>query len=123
MARCRVLVVDDQYDIREMLGEFLTGAGFHVALAADAAAARQAIARGSFDVAVVDAVLRGGEQGLDVARELAGLGMPVVMMTGHFAALRQLRMLNMPTLCKPFRLAELRRLVDGARFVEAALEA
>jgi two-component system, OmpR family, phosphate regulon response regulator OmpR len=115
MTRSRVLIVDDEDGIRDMLREFLTGAGFRVALAADAAAARQAIAGGWFDAAVVDAVLPGGGQGLDIARELARRGVPVVMMTGNPVALRQLRMLSIPALRKPFRLAELLRLVEGAR--------
>jgi len=118
MAPCRVLVVDDQEDIRAMLLEFLSGVGFRAAAAADAAAARRAAARERFDVAVIDAVLR-GEPGLDLAREFAGQGVAVVMMSGHFAALAQLRALGIPALGKPFRLAELRRAILAARAAEA----
>jgi DNA-binding response OmpR family regulator len=118
MAPCRVLVVDDQDDIRAMLLEFLAGPGFRAAGAADAAAARRAAARDGCDVAVIEAVLRDGP-GLDLARDLAAKGVAVVMMTGHFAALAQLRALGVPTLGKPFRLADFLRAVTAARTADA----
>jgi two-component system OmpR family response regulator len=118
MAPCRVLVVDDQDEIRAMLLEFLAGAGFRAEAAADAASARRAAARERFDVAVIEAMLR-DEPGLDLARELAAEGVAVVMMTGHFAVLAQLRALGVPTLGKPFRLAEFLGAILAARSAHA----
>jgi two-component system phosphate regulon response regulator OmpR len=65
----RVLVVDDDPAIREMLVDYLGGHGFEVEAAADGAAAREAVAARTPDVALLDVGLP-GEDGLSLARFL-----------------------------------------------------
>lgn len=64
-----LLVVDDEPELRGLLGEYFGRHGFDVQLAEDAAAARQLLALGVPDVAILD-VNMPGENGLSLARWL-----------------------------------------------------
>ena len=66
-AEGRVLVVDDDPDVRAMIAEYLRGHGCAVAEAADGDAMRAEIARAVPDVVLLDLNLR-GENGLTLAR-------------------------------------------------------
>jgi two-component system phosphate regulon response regulator OmpR len=69
MRAARVLVVDDDPAIREMLHEYLGANGFDVEAVGDGAAARAAVAREMPDVVLLDVGLP-GEDGLSLARWL-----------------------------------------------------
>ena len=57
-ARCRrLLVVDDDPGVRELLSEVLTGAGYQVETAFDSDDAMDRVAAGNYDGLVVDVVL------------------------------------------------------------------
>ncbi len=64
-----VLVVDDDLQIRDLLGRYLVGNGFRVTTAADAANARAAMRGLAFDLVILD-VMMPGEDGLTLARSL-----------------------------------------------------
>src|SRR3712207_9437788 len=64
-----LLVVDDDARLRALLQRFLSEQGFRVSVAADAAAARAALASVSFDLLVLD-VMMPGESGLELAEAL-----------------------------------------------------
>jgi CheY-like chemotaxis protein len=69
----RVLVVDDEDDIRSMLGIVLSGEGWEVEEAADGREALLRCAAGPYDLVVLD--LRMPElSGIDVARRLVADG-------------------------------------------------
>ena len=78
----RLLVVDDEPELRELLGEYFGRHGWAVRLAEDAAAARRLLAQAPTDIVVLD-VHMPGEDGLSLARWLrerhAGVG--IVMLT------------------------------------------
>jgi two-component system phosphate regulon response regulator OmpR len=81
MTRPRLLVVDDEATLREMLADYLGGQGFDVATVADGAAMRAEVARQRPDLAILDVNLV-GESGHDLARELAGhRGIGILMLT------------------------------------------
>jgi len=65
----RVLIVDDDADVRGMIAEYLAGHGYEIAQAADGQQMRQALARQVPDVVLLDLNL-GGEDGLSLARYL-----------------------------------------------------
>lgn len=65
----RILVVDDESRIREVVQYALAKEGFQVTTAADAAAALEAAKATTFDLIVLDVMLPDGS-GLDVCREL-----------------------------------------------------
>ncbi len=86
-AQRHLLVVDDDDRIRELLKEYLTGKGFRVSAAADAAAARRLLASLRFDLLVLD-VMMPGEDGFSLTRWLrarpgaAGVA-PVIILTAR----------------------------------------
>jgi two-component system phosphate regulon response regulator OmpR len=65
----RILIVDDDGDIRQSIGEYLSGHGYEVALAENGEAMRKAIAQALPDVVLLDLRLP-GEDGLSLARWL-----------------------------------------------------
>lgn len=80
-AKPRVLVVDDEPEVREMVEEYLNGHGFAVAVAADAAEARRLLADGPFDLALLDVTMP-GEDGLSLARHVREAhGCGIIMLT------------------------------------------
>jgi two-component system phosphate regulon response regulator OmpR len=81
-----LLVVDDDARLRGLLQRFLAEQGFRVSAAADAAAARSALAAMEFDLVVLD-VMMPGESGLELAEALRreGNNVPVLMLTARGA--------------------------------------
>jgi two-component system phosphate regulon response regulator OmpR len=79
-----ILVVDDDARLRGLLQRFLAEQGHRVAVAADAPAARAALAAMAFDLLVVD-VMMPGETGLELVESLrrAGNDTPVLMLTAR----------------------------------------
>lgn len=65
----RVLVVDDDHDIRELVGQKLRLAGFEVVTVTDGAAALEAAGSSTFDLVVLDVAMP-GLSGIDVCRLL-----------------------------------------------------
>lgn len=78
-SRSRILVVDDDEDLRELLVRYLTDNGYDVAGAGDAAAAKRYLAAQAVDLLLLDVMLP-GEDGLSLARELGGRGGPSIIM-------------------------------------------
>lgn len=69
MSSARILVVDDDADVRQMLVDYLGTHGYEVAVASDGAQMRAALARQVPDVVLLDVGLP-GEDGLTLARYL-----------------------------------------------------
>jgi two-component system, NtrC family, nitrogen regulation response regulator NtrX len=85
MASSRILIVDDEPDIRELIGDILTDEGHDVLSAADAAAAREERAQHQPDLILLD-VWMPGTDGISLLREWRdadALDCPVVMISGH----------------------------------------
>ncbi len=77
----RILVVDDDEEIRTLLSDFLEQHGFAVTAVADGASMDRAIATQAFDIAVLD-VMMPGEDGLSILRRLAARGgLPIIMLS------------------------------------------
>jgi two-component system phosphate regulon response regulator OmpR len=81
-APARLLLVDDDERLRELLRRYLDGQGFVVKAVADGTQLQQALARGHYDLVVLDLMLP-GENGLEICRRLRGQGdtTPIVMLT------------------------------------------
>jgi len=76
-----ILVVDDDPELRTLIGGFLREHGYRVDEVSDTAAMRDAIARRRPDLIVLD-VMMPGEDGLAAARRLASeSGPPVIMLS------------------------------------------
>ena len=78
----RILVVDDDERLRDLLRRYLTEQGFNVFVAADATAMNKLWMRERFDLLVLDLMLP-GEDGLTICRRLRGSGdkTPIIMLT------------------------------------------
>jgi two-component system OmpR family response regulator len=76
----RILVVDDDPGIREVLCDYLVQHGYDAAGAASAAEMDRAIAARAPDLIVLDLMMP-GEDGLSVCRRLSGKGPPIVMLS------------------------------------------
>jgi two-component system OmpR family response regulator len=75
----RILMVDDDPGIRDVVSDFLTRHGFVVETAADARAMERALAASPVDLVVLDIMLP-GEDGLAICRRIAGADGPAIIM-------------------------------------------
>ena len=85
MAAKRILVVDDEIGIRELLSEILYDEGYHVTVAANAAEAREFRNRQAPDLVLLD-IWMPDTDGVTLLKEWVAEGlltMPVIMMSGH----------------------------------------
>ena len=82
IAKSRILVVDDDLRLRDLLNRYLSEQGFSVHVAQDAAAMDKLLARERFDLIVLDLMMP-GEDGLSVCRRLRGAKdtIPIIMLT------------------------------------------
>jgi two-component system response regulator MprA len=106
-----VLVVDDDYAIREALDRSLRANGYDVELAKDGTEAIRAIEGAPFDAVVLD-VLMPGRNGIEVCRSLrtAGNRVPILILTARDAVPDRVAGLEAGAddyLVKPFALEEL----------------
>jgi DNA-binding response OmpR family regulator len=69
MPPARILVVDDEANIRRIVSSYLRADGFEVVEAADGRTALAAFARSSPDLVILDVMMPGGD-GIEVLREL-----------------------------------------------------
>ncbi|NDU86385.1 MAG: two-component system response regulator OmpR [Ferrovum sp.] len=80
--RPRILVLDDDLRLRELLHRYLSQQGFNVTAVADANALDQALIKNSYGLLVLDLMLP-GEDGLTLCRRLRDQGnhIPIIMLT------------------------------------------
>ncbi|WP_374403808.1 sigma-54-dependent transcriptional regulator [Niveibacterium sp.] len=108
----KILVVDDEVGIRELLSEILSDEGYDVVLAENAAAARNARLAARPDVVLLD-IWMPDTDGVTLLKEWSAndlLTMPVIMMSGHGTidtAVEAVRLGAMDFLEKPIALQKL----------------
>ena len=80
--KTRILVVDDDLRLRDLLNRYLTEQGYSVRAVPDAAEMNRLLARERYDLMVLDLMLP-GEDGLSICRRLRGANesMPIIMLT------------------------------------------
>ena len=80
----KILVVDDDVRLRELLQRYLTEQGFNVKVASDAKEMDSTLATDTIDLLVLDLMLP-GEDGLSICRRIRGSGsmMPIIMLTAR----------------------------------------
>ena len=128
--QAHLLVVDDDREIRALVGEYLRKNGYRVSLAADGRGLRAALEAGRIDLVVLDLMLP-GEDGLSLCRGLrAASNLPVLMLTAKSDPFDRVLGLEMGAddyLCKPFEprelLARVRSVLRRAQALPANLAA
>jgi two-component system, OmpR family, phosphate regulon response regulator OmpR len=107
----RVLIVDDESELRGLLQRYLGEQGYTVRAVADSTEMDRLLTREVFDVLVLDLMLP-GEDGLAICRRLRGQGdtMPIIMLTARGEPVDRIIGLEMGAddyLAKPFNPREL----------------
>ena len=110
MSRARILVVDDESDIRELLRELLGRAGYEVAVAEDGRAGLRDLFAAHPDLVILDVNMPGldGWQTLERIRDVSEV--PVLMLTARTGELEKVRGLTRGAddyVTKPFGRQEL----------------
>ncbi|MBI4807673.1 MAG: sigma-54-dependent Fis family transcriptional regulator [Nitrosomonadales bacterium] len=123
----RVLIVDDEADILELLELTLVRMGLEVVRAGGVQQARQSLDSGHFDLCLTDMRMPDGD-GLEVVRHIAerGLDVPVAVITAHGNlenAVAVLKAGAFDYLSKPVALDQLRTLVTSALRLPAVASA
>ncbi|MEO8653305.1 MAG: response regulator [Ramlibacter sp.] len=105
-----ILIVDDDSEIRTLLGRYFEKNGLRATAVADGRAMWQALDRGAFDLVVLDLMLP-GDDGLTLCRNLrAHSDIPVIMLTARGEETDRIVGLEMGAddyLAKPFSAREL----------------
>ena len=114
----RVLVIDDEPDIRELLNLTLSRMGLEVTTAEDLGEARRALQEGGFSFCLTDMRLPDGN-GLDLVEEISERhpNLPTAVITAHGKiedAVHALKMGAFDFVSKPVDLTVLRKLVNTA---------
>lgn len=86
-SRHRILVVEDEHDIRQITAEVLIDAGYHVDMAQNGAVAWSALQRSEYDLLITDQFMP-KVSGDELLRKIHGAHMtlPVIMATGFLPA-------------------------------------
>jgi DNA-binding response OmpR family regulator len=111
----RIVIVEDDVDLRETLGRALSREGYQVSFAGDGTEAISLLRERPFDLAIVDVVMprMGGVKMLEELRAL-GLAVPTIIVTAfgdRFVYQRTIELGASEFLVKPVKLVELYRAV------------
>ena len=106
--RPRVLVVDDEEAVRDLIAKTLTMADYEVNTASDGQAALDALKDADFDLLITDLRMPGMD-GLTVIRQARRLSpsLPIIIITGYSTEASAIEAINLGVcgyLTKPFRL-------------------
>lgn len=113
----RILIVEDDVDLRETLGRALSREGYQVNFASDGSEAISLVRKQPYDLAIVDLVMpkMGGIKMLEELRNL-GLTIPSIVITAfgdRFLYQRAMELGASEFLLKPVKLVEVYRAVRG----------
>ena len=108
--RARILVVDDEASIRDLLAKTLGLAEYQVDTAADAGAALERVRTAEYDLLIADLKMPGMD-GLTLIRQVKRIRteMPVIIITGYSSESSAIEAVNLGVagyLTKPFRVPQ-----------------
>ena|SRR5215831_8978331 len=116
-SRPRMLIIDDDANVREVLGHLLASFGYECQTAADGTTGLARFAEGGWDLLLVDIVMPGmsGWVVVEAIRRRAPT-VPVVLITGlnQPAVIQRARTWRLPVIAKPFRSDALRAVLVKA---------
>jgi DNA-binding response OmpR family regulator len=109
---CKVLIVEDHDEVRALLAEALAIEGFRFTAVETGEQMRAALDEDDHDVAILDVLLPGGEDGFALAETARTLGCGVILITGDHRHAERLGQSGHPHLLKPFGVRDLLALVE-----------
>jgi len=109
---CRILIVEDNDGIRDLVGSLLVEEGFIVLQARNSPEAKEQIKLDGFDCVIIDVTLPGDEDGFALAKRAGETPVGVILITGNPAYYERLETCGHAYLQKPFRLDDLLSLLD-----------
>ncbi|MGH7052538.1 MAG: response regulator [Stellaceae bacterium] len=109
---CKILIVEDYDEIRELLSTAFTDEGFEFAAVGTGAEMRAALDADDYDIAIIDVLLPGGEDGFALAETARELDCGVILITGDHRHLERLDKSGHYHLLKPFRLQDMMTLIE-----------
>jgi DNA-binding response OmpR family regulator len=113
MPGSRILLVEDDLDVRVLMEHVLAGDGYEVDPVSTVAAARTLLRGNKYDLALVDGVLPDGS-GIVVAEEADALGIPAIVATAYAFRFPKRDLARYGLLLKPVRPDELLEAVKSA---------
>lgn len=111
----QVLLVEDDPNLNELVGQMLAEQGTQVLAATSAAEGLELFERNAVDAALSDMVMPGEMGGLDLARRMRAMqrDFPIVLMTGYSAAAESAAAEGFTVLRKPFTMAALAKALEA----------
>ena len=106
MTKFHILIVEDDDNIRELLGDCLDELGYRVSTASRGDTARLILDRMDVDLLLSDELLF-GERGRKLAEYARSLGVPTLLMSAHNEIKREFERASVNFIGKPFRLDKL----------------
>ena len=113
MARvCKVLIVENNDDVRDLLGDVFAEEGYRFSTVKTGADMRDALDDDDYDVAVIDVTQPGHEDGFVLAQVAREQGCGVILVTGDHRHLERLQDSTHRYLLKPFRVQQMIEIVE-----------
>ena len=116
--KCRILVVEDNEDVRELAEAMLAAADYDVLAAPSGERALELLATEKVDLLFTDVIMPGGMNGLQLIEQVHASrpGMPVLVTTGYMDELpaRGMREKSLDVLAKPYQHQDLLDRVHAA---------
>ncbi len=115
----KILIIDDELSIREMVQDALEMKGYEVVTAAEGQEGLEKFRSGSFDVVITDLIMPLGMDGIELCREVRELdpNVPIYAMSGYHQDKSVQQMLSKGAtgfIGKPFKLEELYQIISSA---------
>jgi two-component system, OmpR family, response regulator len=117
---CKVLIVENDDDVRNLLGNVFDLEGYAFTQVKTAAEMHQALDEDDYDIAVIDITLPGSEDGFDLAQIARDQGCGVILITGDHRHRERLQDGAQHHLVKPFRMLQLLEMADKVLAESAA---
>jgi CheY-like chemotaxis protein len=113
----RVLLVEDNPDVRSLLAEVLKAGGYDVEDVWSFGEAKERLREREFDLLVSNVLLPGGGTGAELAAIARAKGIKYLLVSGHPTELQTMAEREHPHIAKPFRPSDLveriNRMWDG----------
>ena len=111
-SRCRILIIEDNDQLRDLLNLVCEEEGFVVLNAGNAPEGAEQIRLDGFDAVIIDITLPGREDGFDLANRAAATPVGVILISGNPKHFERMENSSHAWLRKPFRLDQLLALLD-----------